>query len=169
MFQVGDYVVNATGGICQIMDVVLLDLSESGQEKEYYLLEPVLHGQSNSRLYIPVDIADRRMRHVISKEQAWEIIHRIPEIDEAWIDNEKEREKRYKEVLLSCDLESIVAIIKNMYSRKQLRLSQGKKSTALDDRYFKMAENHLYSELAFAIGQDSSDMQKIIQETMEAN
>ena len=167
MFQVGDYVVNATSGICQIKDVVSLDLSDSGQEKEYYLLEPFVQGQGNSRLYIPVNIADKRMRHVITEEQAWAIIRRIPEIDEAWIDNEKEREKRYKEVLLSCDLERIVAIIKNMYARKQVRLSQGKKNTAVDERYFKLAENHLYSELSFAIGQDSADMQRIIEETME--
>ena len=167
MFQVGDFVVSATSGICQIKDVVSLDLSDSGQEKDYYLLEPVVQGQGNSKLYIPVDIADKRMRHAISEEQAWTIIRKIPQIDEAWIDNEKEREKRYKEVLLSCDLERIVAIIKNMYARKQVRMAQGKKSTAIDERYFKLAENHLYSELSFAVGQDSGSMQRIIQESME--
>ena len=29
---------------------------------------------------------------------------------------------------------------------------QGKKSTVIDERYFKLAEDNLYSELAFAIG-----------------
>ena len=37
----------------------------------------------------------------------------------------------------------------------------------IDERYFKLAEDNLYSELAFAIGRDKSEMRKIIADTIE--
>ncbi len=34
-------------------------------------------------------------------------------------------------------------------------------------RYFKLAEDKLYSELAFALGKDKSDMRQLITESMK--
>lgn len=166
MIEIGDYVVNASNGICQVEEIVQMDLSGSKQMKNYYLMVPV--EEKTAKVYIPVDTAQNRIRHVIDKEEAWNIIERIPVIEETWIDNDKEREKKYKEVLLSCDLDRLVGIIKNMYHRKQQRNAQGKKNTAVDERYFKLAENHLYAELAFALGKEKKDMQRLIEEHIAA-
>ena len=57
-----------------------------------------------------------------------------------------------------------MSIIKNMYARMQKRTAQGKKSTSVDEHFFKIAENNLYTELAFAIGKNKEDMQHIITE-----
>lgn len=165
MFEIGDYVVNATNGICRIQEVVQMDLSGSRQPKDYFLLIPI--EEKTAKIYIPLDIAEKRIRPVIGEQEAWNIIRKIPDIQEAWIDNDKEREKKYKEVLSSCDLEKLIGIIKNMYHRREERTSQGKKSTAIDERYFKLAENHLYTELAFALGKDQKDMQEFIKENMK--
>ena len=54
-----------------------------------------------------------------------------------------------------------------MYQRKQKRNAQGKKNTATDERYFKLAEEYLYAELAFALGKNKNEMCKFIQETIE--
>lgn len=162
MFEIGDYVVNAANGICQIREIVQMDLSGSRQPKDYFLLVPV--GEESAKVYIPVEIAERRIRRVITEEEAWRFIGNISEMDEVWIENEKEREKKYKEVVLSCDPVKLVGIIKNMYFRRQRRFAQGKKNTAVDERYFKLAEDHLYAELAFALGKDKKDMAKVIRE-----
>ena len=42
----------------------------------------------------------------------------------------------------------------------------GKKITIVDERYFKLAENQLYSELAFALGVQKSDINQIIEENI---
>lgn len=165
MFKVGDYVVNAANGICRINEIVQMDLSGTKQMKDYYLLVPV--EEVTAKIYIPVDIADKRIRRVVNKDEAWQIIDRISGIDEAWIKNEKEREKEYKEVIASCDLERLVGIIKNMYHRMQERTAMGKKSTAVDERYFKLAEDHLYAELAFALKKDKKSMQEHIKKHIE--
>ena len=60
------------------------------------------------------------------KEEAWNLIKRIPEIPTAWTNNEKMREQSYKEAVKANDPEALIAIIKMIYQRKQKRLAQGK-------------------------------------------
>ena len=42
-------------------------------------------------------------------------------------------------------------MIKCIYFRKQIRLSEGKKVTAIDEKYMHMAEESLYWELGTAL------------------
>ena len=56
-----------------------------------------------------------------------------------------------------------------MYTRKKQRIEQGKKSFAIDDHFFKLAENSLYSELAFATGKEKQDIEKLITDIIENN
>ena len=93
-----------------------------------------------------------------------ERLYKIPKIAEAWITDDNQREQKYKEAIQSCDPEKLMSIIKNMYARMQKRTAQGKKSTSVDEHFFKIAENNLYTELAFAIGKNKEDMQHIITE-----
>ena len=95
------------------------------------------------------------------------MIRRIPETEREWSSNDKLREQEYKEAIQSCNPAELIGIIKNLYLRKKERNEQGKKSTVIDERYFKLAEDNLYSELAFAIGRDKSEMRKIIADTIE--
>ena len=81
--------------------------------------------------------------------------------------NEKERERIFREALASRDPKRLVSIIKTIYLRRQKRQEEGKKSTALDERYFKQAESHLHSELAFALGVDLLEITQIIASQME--
>ena len=44
-----------------------------------------------------------------------------------------------------------VQLIKTIYRRKENRMMNGYKATALDSRYFSLAETSLYGELAVAL------------------
>ena len=46
--------------------------------------------------------------------------------------------------------------------------NQGKKVTATDDRYFKQAEDVLFSELSFVLNIPKENMQQFIADTIEA-
>ena len=98
----------------------------------------------------------------MTKEKAWNLIKRIPEIPTAWTNNEKMREQNYKAAIKANDPEALVAIIKMIYERKQKRLAQGKKCTATDARYFQIAENLLYMELGVALGKPKEEICKTI-------
>ncbi len=158
MFKKGDFVVNTNNGICEINDIVTMNMS--GTNKEYYMLIPIT--EKTAKVYIPVDLAQQRIRSAMTKEEAWALIESIPDIDEAYIENEKERELTYKEALNSRNPKKLVGIIKTLYLRRQERAEAGKKNTAVDERYFKLAENHLHSELAFAMQVDKCEVNDII-------
>ncbi len=158
MFKKGNFVVNANNGICEIQDIVTMNMS--GIDKEYYLIVPI--DEKTAKIYIPVDMASQRIRLAMTKDEALRFIKDIKDIDEAYIENEKEREKTYKEALASRDSKRLVGIIKTLYLRKQERTEAGKKNTAIDERYFKLAENHLHSELAFALGIDRNSVTELI-------
>ena len=164
MFEVGDFVVNSTNGICKISDLVDLDMS--GSIKQYYLLVPVY--EETAKVYIPVDSAAKRIRRVLDENEANSVIESISSVDETIIDNEKEREMRYKEAIKSCDPRQLIAILKCLYSRKKARLEMGKKSTAVDDRYSKLAENLFYSELVFVTGRTKEEIEGTVADKLGA-
>ena len=160
MFEKGSYVVNANNGICEISDVVTMNMGSG--DREYYVLIPI--GESTAKLYLPVDIAEKRIRPAMNSDDAWRLIKEIKAVDETLVENEKEREKLYKEAINSRDPKQLISIMKTLYVRRQKRLEEGKKTTAVDERYFKLAENQLYSELAFALGVQKSELNEIIEQ-----
>ena len=165
MYEIGDYVIKANNGVCRVEDTLHPALPTVDKNRLYYLLVPL--DNKNSRLYVPIDTAENSLRRALSEEEAWEVIEKIPEVEAAWIANDKLREQTYKEAIHSCNPTALVSIIKNLYIRKKQRSEQGKKSTATDERYFKLAEDNLYAELAFALGKEKNQMRQIIAETIE--
>lgn len=107
MYKKGDYVIKIPEGICKIVDIGYLDISRPNTHKEYYMLVPI--SEKSSKIYVPVDTADKRIRTIISKEDAMKFIKSIPEIDEKDIPNEKLREQEYKTALLSGNQNQIVS------------------------------------------------------------
>lgn len=162
MYQIGDYVVKANSGLCRVEDILHLEHLSADKDRLYYLLVPVADGRA--KIYTPTDSNAVTLRKALNSDKAWDLIHQISQIEEITIDNEKQRELKYKEALKSIDPATLVSIIKTMYVRNQERNAQGKKATAMDERYFRLAEDCLYSELAFAIGREKNEMKQIISE-----
>ncbi len=167
MYEIGDYVIKANNGVCRIDDILHLDLPNTDKNRLYYLLIPI--DNKNAKLYVPTDAPEHTLRKALDEEQAWEVIRTIPEVEAAWITNDKLREQAYKEAIHSCNPTALISIIKNLYLRRKQRIEQGKKSTATDERYFKAAEDNLYSELAFALGKEKTEMRQLITDTISQN
>ena len=77
MFKKGNFVVNANHGICEISDIVTMDMS--GINKEYYVLIPI--EEKNAKIYIPVDVAEKRIRPAMNKEDALKLIKEINDLE----------------------------------------------------------------------------------------
>jgi CarD family transcriptional regulator len=164
MYQIGDYIVKSSNGVCRIEDITHLDMPGVDKNKMYYLLIPL--EDYTGKIYAPIDLIDASTRTVMTEEEAWKLIDKIPEVEETWIDNDKLRQEKYKDVVKNCDPEALVGMIKMVYLRKKKRLEQGKKSTVVDERYFKVAENNLYSELGFALHKDKDEICNLIKESI---
>ena len=149
MFETGEYVVYGRTGICQVTGVTTMRVDGSSGEKLYYVLRP--GGETDGKIFTPVEGGKQVLRGIITREEAERLIDEIPSIETLSIENEKFREDSYKKCIRTCECRDLLRIIKTIYVRKQARLSHGKKTTATDERYLKLAEDHLYSEFSMLL------------------
>ena len=166
-YEIGDFVSKSVTGICKIENILYLNPQDEKNDKLYYLMKPV--EDEKEKIYVPVSSSDSRLSLCLTKEEAWNLIKRIPDIPTAWTNNEKMREQNYKEAVRANNPEALVAIIKMIYQRKQKRLAQGKKCTATDARYFQIAENLLYMELGVALEKPKQEICKTIIDYIDQN
>lgn len=148
MFCEGEYVVYGTNGVCRVGEITTMDLDNVPKDREYYVLYPKNNG---GKIYVPVDIGNYKMRRVITKAEAEELIVKIPSIEPIHVSNEKLLGEMYKKCIRCYDCIEWIRLIKCIYSRKQIRLSDGKKITSTDEKYMHMAEESLYTELGIAL------------------
>lgn len=149
MFEKGEYVVAGNKGVCMVEDITTLNISGVDKEREYYILKPVY--VSGSTVYMPVDTAEDSLRKILTKEEADALISGIPQIPLITTTNDKLLEQEYRGCMKTNCCEEWIRIIKTIYLRKQKRLEAGRKVTAVDAKYFRIAEDNLYGELAIAL------------------
>lgn len=160
MFEKGAYVVCGSKGVCLVEDITTLNISGVDKERLYYILKPVY--MAASTVYVPVDAAKESIRPILSKEEAHALIRVIPQIPLITITNDKLLEQEYRGCMRSNSCEEWIKIIKTIYSRKQKRIEAGRKVTAVDAKYFRLAEDSLYGELAVALGMPREDVEEYI-------
>lgn len=165
MFNIGDTVVTSNG-VCQIEKIgPLSGMGKSAAGKEYYTLQPYF--DNGGKIYIPVSGQDEAMRFALSKEEVNELVKEIKDLDQINISDEKQREAEYKSAVNSKDPRRLIRIIKTMYFRRKQRVESGKKSTAIDERYFRIAETRLYDEMALALDLGRDEVKEYVRNKIE--
>ncbi|MDD6233251.1 MAG: CarD family transcriptional regulator [Frisingicoccus sp.] len=167
MYKIGDYIVKNGNGVCRVDNVMHLDMSGIDKNRLYYLLVPI--DDENGKVYLPVDTSAQQLRKVMTSKEAYDLIAKIPDIQEISIANDKSREQRYKETIKNIEPESLLRIIKTTYLRKKERLEQGKKNTAADEYYLTLAKKHLFSELCLVLGKDKEEVHNLIVDAVNKN
>lgn len=160
MYEIGNYVAHYKEGVCEVTAIGTLNMSCSDKNKQYYTLKPVY--DSGGVLYTPVANERGQIRPVITAEEAKRLIEDMPEIEALGIAEEKKREALYKEAVFKNECRAWIAVIKASYSRKMKRLSSGKKSINMDDKYLGMAEKFLIGEFATALGMSKEEVKGYI-------
>lgn len=163
MLNVGTYVIRGNYGVCRIEDVVRLD---ENKDRMYYLLVPAEGG--NSKFYLPVDQARVKVRCVLSREEAWDLIHRLEGIKELPVSNDKLREDQYAEAVGSGSPETLVSLAKYLHGRKRERAKLGKDMISVDRRYLQLTKHLLNSELSFVTGEHPDIIEDMLLKAMQA-
>ena len=158
MFNKGDYIVHGSSGTCRVEEITHIDLPGSDKDRLYYCLLPVYGG--NSKVYTPVDSDKVPMRRILTKQEAEQLLSDIPKIETMEAPGEKFREDSYKEVMKKIDCRSCVSMMKMLFQKRKTRLAEGRKFTAVDERYLKAAEDSLFTELAVVFEEDREEAQK---------
>ena len=162
MFEKGDYIVYGSTGICVVEDISTMDLPGISKERLYYVMAP--YRQAGNKIFTPVDNPKMKLRRILTKEEVLALIDEIPSIEQIGFVEEKQREQKYKEYIRSCECRNWIKIMKTLYQRKQERVSKGKKETATDERYFKMAEDSLYTEFSISLDIPRQEVEQYIAE-----
>ena len=147
MFNVGDLIMYSTHGICQIDEIcekTYLDVT-----KIYYVLHPL----NNNKLIIstPVDNEKVMMLEIMGKERAEAILEsfKLPGIE--WIENNKERNKVYSDIVNSGNREEISKILSTLKQKNQEAIEDKVKFVDQDKALLTSLQNILISELAYAL------------------
>lgn len=168
MYQIGDTVVCGSNGVCTIIEIgPLANMGRAQKKKSYYTMRPYF--DNAGRVYMPVDCEENAIRPALTKDEVEQLMNEMGNLDEIKISDEKKREAEYKSAINSADPRLLVRIIKTMYYRKQSRIENGKKSTAIDERYSRVAEQRLYEEMALALEIDREQVKDYIRDYLEKN
>ena len=165
MFDKGQYVVKANTGVCRVIEIVSYSAEEEDEEKLYYNLE--LLSDKRGTILVPVDSRMSSIRPVMSEREASGLLKSIRAIETVFEASDRLREQGYKDAIKSNDPLAIAGMIKGLYKRENERLSQGKRVTAVDERYSHMAESALFPELALVLGKEPEEIKRLIIETLD--
>ena len=150
MYKIGSIVVYGTEGLCKICDIT--ERTFGKETREYYVLQPL--DNQGETVFVPKNGEKvlSRMRPILTKNKAEELLEAPPADYVDWIPNDRERQQHYKQVLLCGSGEEILKMTRTLYLHQIKLLEQKKKLHAADERLLKEAEKMLFEELAYVFG-----------------
>ncbi len=149
MFNIDDYVVYKTNGVCRITGIKKETFGRD--TKEYYILTTVYGNPSN--VYVPVDneALVSKMKKIISIDKIHDIIDKSQDKTVDWIENDRERGEAYSAMISEGEPSLLFSLVKTLYNHKKEVESAGKKFRANDKRIMDSAEKILHEEFAMAL------------------
>ena len=147
MYKIGSIVVYGTEGLCKICDIT--ERTFGKETSEYYVLSPL--SNEAETVFVPKNNEKvlKRMRSILSKERASELLEAAPSEYGEWVENDRERQQMYKQILLCGSSEDLLMMTRALYLHQIELLERGRKLHAADERFLKEAEKMLFEELAY--------------------
>lgn len=163
MYKVGDLLLYGSTGVCRVEELKEQVFPTTGEKRLYYVLKPLY---KDCTISTPVDSDRVFIRPIISREEAEQVIARIPQIHAQAYHSRVTRElsEHYDAILKSHDCDSLVELTMSIYIKKQELLQQKRKFGSVDERFLKRAEELLFGELAAALDIPRDQVQKYIEE-----
>jgi hypothetical protein len=143
VYEKGDYVICASGGVWRVIDTgsdkIHLGAHESGEE--------MILAAENAEI----------IRKIVSKQEILDVIGRVGYIRTIQAPNEKFRRVLYEDAMAKYDELEWVKVIKSVYLRRQDgRLMSG------ESEYGEKAKTYLHSEISVLLGIPTDKVEKHI-------
>ena len=167
MFERGAYVFHESGGICQIADIQVAPLDGMPADRTYYIMRP-MH-DPNSVIYIPIDSDQIFLRRLLNREEAVELLDRIPFVRTIEVDNAKQLRAKYIELMRMHEPLEWVRVIKTVYARTHTPASRTSRISETERSFSDNAKRNLHAELSLALGVPEGDMERYITEYIQKN
>ena len=167
MFNVDDIVTYGINGVCKIVTIEEKNLM--GTKKNYLVLKPL--NDDKSTFYVPVDNENllSKMRKLLSEDEINQLIDSMPNEKILWINNERERKERYRQIIADGNHSELIRMIKAIHLEKKDREEKGKKLHISDERFLKEAEKILYDEFQYVLNLSEKDVMSYIFTRIDKN
>jgi len=107
------------------------------------------------------------MRKLLSSNEIKSYLNEFNELEDFEITKEKFREDNYKQCVRGCDFREILRLVKSLLKRKRSRLLSGKNFPSTDERYLKIAENILFSEISYVLKLSKNEVEDLFRTNMK--
>lgn len=144
MYKINDVIVYKRD-LCKIIDIKKNHLTNL----DSYIMVSI--SDNSLKIEVPVDNNLPYIRTAISKDEANNLIKKIPNIETLQLDS-KNLDNEYRLLYNSLSLEDLVIIIKTTYVRNDERIKANKRISEKDSIFFEKAEKSLYNELSVSFG-----------------
>ena len=160
MWKLSDTVVYGSAGVCKITDIreeMFVD-----EKRTYFILKPLY--DEKTTIHVPAfnERLMSKIKPVLKKNEALLLIKSIPDIEPLWIESDKLRQEKYKEVLDGGDRTLLISVIKALYNRKNELSEKGKKMRSSDEYAFKDAEQLFHNECAHVFSLPREEVHQFI-------
>lgn len=148
MFKIDDYIMYGVTGVCKVKDIE--EKLINNIKKNYYVLSAIY--SQNMIIRVPVDNDKINMRRLHSKKEIYSLINSMESRETLWIENDKERNEKFKLMLKNAKCEDLIVLIKSIDMNKNNKAKIGKKNHKSDEDIMKSAESLLKEEFATILG-----------------
>ncbi len=164
-FSIGELILYGETGVCRVTDIV--EKPFLGVVQSCYQLQPMYQ---SCAIFTPVNNSNVYMRPIITREQAQSLIDSIPNIAPEVVSASTPRQltDKYNEIIKLHDCEKLVALTKLINEKRQKAIASKKKLSAIDERFYKKAEELLLGELAAALDVDKAGVKGYIEDKVNA-
>lgn len=148
MFQPGEVIVYGTSGVCRVEEITRLPGGD--RKRLYYKLKPLWQ---DGVIYAPLDSEKIPMRRVISRQEAEDLIDRMPGIQAAVCRGTTVQAlaQQYQSAVRDGGHQALIEMMKSIYLKRGQAEAKNRRLGIVDERYMKQAERMLYGELATAL------------------
>ena len=156
-FQINEKVIHCRDGLCTIISMTKLN------DKDFYIVK-VSHGDAETT-YVPFASADSIIRHIMSKEDADNLLKEMKKMEKSFVANTKQRRDAFKRLLSSGDVKDI-AYMCRQYTLYKLD-PEGVKLGAVDNDMLTHASNMLFDEFSLTYGVPREEIEIFMEERMK--
>ena len=162
MFKIDDCVSYGVNGVCRIVDICPSPFDKN-DTRDFYVLKPLfMAATANATIYSPIGIENRKLRPLIAKEEAEEILRTAKDLGFVEISMEKNRRHIYQETMASGDPREYIRILKTVERRRKEASELRKQLPDVDVEYEAKARRCLFGEIATVLGIPFDDVGTMI-------
>ncbi|PAV28064.1 CarD family transcriptional regulator [Virgibacillus profundi] len=147
MFSVGDLIIYSTHGLCEIVEIS--DKTLNNVTRTYYVMHPI--DDPKLKISSPVDNEKATMHPIMEKEEANGVLESFQEPGIQWIDDSRQRNKKFQGIVNTGDRHDISNLINTLMRKEQEIRKDNKKMSIQDRKVLEQTQSIMFTELAVSL------------------